>query len=255
MTLQNCFILKPVLFFMLIVSIAQGQSTESLIAEGEKLEANLQEKNALQKYEEALRIQPANARALYKCSELSARIGARETKEASKKYYYDLAIGFARKLIKLQPNDDFSYVAMCIALGKQALSKSGKEKIIYVKEIKSYAEKAIKINPGNYKAWHILGKWHYEVANLNFFEKSMLKLIYGGLPEASFKEAIHAYQQALKLHDQFMLNELELAKALYANDQEKSAVQWLKHIQTLSNKTEDDPIIKKEANQLLKKWE
>ena len=61
--------------------------------------------------------------------------------------------------------------------------------------------------------------------------------------------------RSLKLNDVFILNELELAKALYANDQKKQAIQWLRHLQTLPNKTEDDPVIKKEAQQLLKDWD
>jgi hypothetical protein len=46
-----------------------------------------------------------------------------------------------------------------------------------------------------------------------------------------------------------------LAKALYANDQKKDAIQRLRQLLKMSLRTEDDPIVQIEARDLLKKWE
>ena len=125
----------------------------------------------------------------------------------------------------------------------------------FVKDIKAHADKAVKINPYNFKAWHIIGKWNYEVSNLNMLEKAATKVFYGGLPSSSFKAAIEAYEKAKALNPNFALNYLELAKAYKKNSEKAKAISMLKLAQNLPVKTEDDPRIKREAAELLKSWE
>ena len=144
---------------------------------------------------------------------------------------------------------------MAIAVGRVVLIKSGKEKISAVKDIKKYADIALKANPDNFKAWHILGKWNYEVSNLNMIERAAAKVFFGGLPDASLKNSIADYEKAKALSPQFMLNYLELAKAYHRNDETKLALEQLKKVLILPAKTEDDPRIKAEAQQLIKDWQ
>jgi tetratricopeptide (TPR) repeat protein len=144
---------------------------------------------------------------------------------------------------------------MAMSLGRIALTKSGKEKIVTVKDIKKHADQALKINPNNFKAWHILGKWHYEVSDLNFIESAAVKLFFGGLPESSFSMAINAYEKAKKIAPEFCLKYLELAKAYYKNDQKSLAISQLKKVIQLPSSTADDIIIKKEAGTLIKNWQ
>jgi tetratricopeptide (TPR) repeat protein len=143
---------------------------------------------------------------------------------------------------------------MAIAVGRTVLIKSGKEKIRSVKDIKRYADIALKTNPNNFKAWHILGKWNYEVSNLNMIERSATIIFYGGLPDASLKNAIADYEKAKALSPSFMLNYLELAKAYHRNDDTKMAITQLQKLLTLPIQTEDDPRIKAEAQKLIQDW-
>jgi tetratricopeptide (TPR) repeat protein len=146
-------------------------------------------------------------------------------------------------------------LAVSIAQGRIALSKSGKEKVNAVKEIKLYAQRAININTNNAKAWHVLGKWYFEVSNLNFVEKAAIKIIYGGLPDASFQKAVQAYEKAAALSPHFLLNYLELAKVYEKLDQKSKAVSCLIKIKEDNTFTEDDLFIKKQAEELLQQWQ
>ena len=56
-------------------------------------------------------------------------------------------------------------------MGRCALIESGKEKVKSVREIKSNAEKTIKLNQRHWRAWHVVSKWHYEVNSLSTLEK------------------------------------------------------------------------------------
>ena len=124
-----------------------------------------------------------------------------------------------------------------------------------VKDIRHLADAAIKLNPNNFKAWHILGKWNYEVSNLSMIEKAATRVFYGGLPDASFTASINAYEKARQLNPNFSLNYLELAKAYKKNHQKQKAISLLKMMLPLPIQTEDDPRIKKEAAELIKSWE
>ena len=245
-----------ILLWCLKISITTiAQPFDSLFEVGLQLERNFNEKQALLKFNEAQKLNPSNLQILCKCSEICNRIGAREKNPKSKSAYFQSALAFAKKAHDLYPNNDESNVVMSMALGRIALTKSGEDKIALVKEIKSYADKAIRINASNFKAWHILGKWHYEISSLNFLEKTAIKLFYVGLPESTLDSSINAYEKAKALSNKFCLNYLELAKAYYKNDNYVKAVENLKILIKLPNTIEDDVSIKKEAYQLLKKWQ
>lgn len=239
----------------LFFSYAYAQNFDSLYQRGLQLEQSFNEKQALIKLQEAQKLNPNHLQVLCKCSDLCSRIGAREKNEKIKLDYFNSALSFAKKAYALYPSNDEVNVEMSVALGRIALTKSGEDKISMVKEIKKYADKAIQINSNNFKAWHILGKWHYEISNLNFIEKAAIKIFYGGLPESSFNMSIKAYEKAKSINSKFCLNYLELAKAYQKNDNINQAITNLKQLIQLPNSIEDDVAIKKEAFDLLKKWQ
>lgn len=251
---------KIALYFLAIILFTvSGKSTfaqsfDNYYNEGLRLEAIPDEKNALIQFQMALKASPYNLKALYKCSELCARIGSRETKTSDRERYYHSALTLAKVAMKYYPKTDDANVAMSIAMGKIALTKSGKDKISYVKDIKFYADAAIKINPNNFKAWHIIGKWNYEVANLTFLEEAAVKLLFGGLPNASFTDAINAFEKAKSINPKFCLNYLELAKSYKKAGNTAAAISLLQQLITLPNSNEDDPIIKREAKSLIQSW-
>ena len=244
------------LFILLLwARMAFTQDFNSLIQDGAKLEKEQKELQALKKYTEAQKLKPTDLHVLYKCSELYSRIGVRETNSASQEQYYKSSLAYAQMAYKYYPQSDDANVAMSMALGRLALTRSGKEKVSTVKEIKTYADNAIRINPKNFKAWHIIGKWNYEVSNLGFFEKTAIKLIYGGLPNSSFSESVKAYEKVKELNPYFGSNYLELAKAYQKLDDNINAQKNLKYVIAMPNYTEEDPIVKTRAAQLLSEIE
>jgi tetratricopeptide (TPR) repeat protein len=230
-----------------------AQDAETLVQEARNLESSLHESAAFEKLKQALKVDPRNFFALWKCSELCSRIGNRQTTKQKKQDYFEAARIYAETAIKIRPGEADGYYALAVAMGRRAMIETGKEKVKAVKEIKLNAEKAIQINPNHGRAWHVIGKWHYEVSNLNPIEKAALKLLYGGIPHSSLQEAINAYERASQLEPYFALNYLELAKAYHRDDQDDKAIEQLKKIPALPAKTEDDPRIHKEAKELLDK--
>jgi len=247
-------------FFLLSLAVLSflfpaAQDINQLLTEANRLESLPDEMAAFAKYKEVLKIKSTQVHALSKCSELCSRIGKRETDPASRDNYYQAATIYAQTALKIDPTSSEACCSMAMSLGRSTMSKSGKEKIENAKDIRKYVDIALKSNPNNFLAWHILGRWHYEISNLNFIERTAVKLFYGGLPESSLKYAIQAFERSQAITGGFILNYFEMAKAYHRNDEKDKAIAAIKTMLNLPNQTEDDPNIKTEGRKLLKDWQ
>lgn len=239
---------------LLIRNTAVSQDITAIIKEAEKLETVPDEAAALKKYKEVLKLQPTHLKALWKSSELCSRIGQRQQVAKNRDDYYLAAKIYAETALKIDPNSSDANTSMAIALGRSTMTKSGKEKVAAAKDLKKYVDAAIKANPSNFLAWHVLGRWHYEISNLNAIERTAVKVFYGSFPPSSLKEGIASFEKAKSLSPGFILNYLELAKAYHRNDEDEKAIATLNAMMQQPNYTEDDASIKETGKKLLKDW-
>lgn len=244
--------------FILVLSCSHmlaAQDIAALLTEAEKLEKALNEKGALEKFQQVIRLQPTNLQALNKSSELCSRVGNREKTSTARLNYFHAAQTYASIALKIEPANSAANCMMAIALGRVSLEKSGKEKVKAAKEIKKYADLSLKYDPLNSRAWHVIGRWHYEISNLGFVEKAAVKILFGGMPKASFKEAVQAFEKASVISPDFVINYFELAKAYKKNNQKEKAITALNTMLQLPNTTEDDEAAKTNARKLLRELE
>jgi tetratricopeptide (TPR) repeat protein len=247
------------LLFVFLISILTflkpaAQDVNMVIKEADRLEAVPDENAALAKFKEALKIKPTHLHALSKCSELCSRIGQRQANTKLRDDYYLAAKIYAETALRLDSTNSEANTSMAIMLGRSTLTKSGKEKVVSAKDLKKYVERAIKSDPNNFLAWHVLGRWHYEISNLNMVERAAVKLFYGGFPPSSLKESIAAFERSKAITSGFILNYLELAKAYHRNNQDDKAIALLNEMLLLPNHTEDDPAIKEKGKKLINDW-
>jgi tetratricopeptide (TPR) repeat protein len=228
-----------------------AQNVAALMRQAESFEKAFNDEAALKKYIEVLKYDPLNIDALCKTSELYNIIGKRRSTKEEQKEYYKTGESFARKAIKINPNHSEANFAMAISMGRMALISSGKEKVVAVKEIKTYADKCIQLDAKNFKGYHVLGKWHYEVSDLNAFERWIVKITYGGLPHSSLDDAIKNYEKSKQLSPGFLLNYLELAKAYKRKGEINKARALLEQLQKLPPSASDDVKIKSLGRKLL----
>ncbi|SFE87063.1 Tetratricopeptide repeat-containing protein [Chitinophaga sp. CF118] len=246
--------LKNVLAFaclLLFSGVLYAQTAEELVEQALQQEKQMKESAALALYKDALKVQPDNIQALTGASELCSREGYRQKDTDEKIRNYDDAKNYADQALKLAPeNADANYV-MAVAMGRKAMIAGAKEKVAASKEVKKYAELAIKFNPSCAKAYHVLGKWNYEVANLNTFEKAAAKMLFGGLPEGSLSSAINNYEKCRKLDPFIVVNYLELARAYLENDEQAKAIEILKKAVSLRSVIQDDADTKSQCKKML----
>jgi tetratricopeptide (TPR) repeat protein len=244
------------IFFFSILTFLKpaAQDINAIVREADRLEAVPNEIAALAKFKEALRIKPTHIHALSKSSELCSRIGQRQTNTKLRDDYYKAARVYAETALMVDSTSSEANTSMAIMLGRSTLTKSGKEKVASAKDLKKHVEAAIKSDPNNFLAWHVLGRWHYEISNLNMVERAAVKVFYGGFPPSSLKEGIKAFEKAKALTPGFILNYIELAKAYHRNNQNDKAITLLNEMMQLPNHTEDDPTIKVTGKKLLEDW-
>jgi hypothetical protein len=231
------------------------QDVPALLQQATRLESDFKEEDALVQYQQIVKLQPHKVFALCRCSDLSCRIGNRQDSRDQKIAYFKAGRGYADAAWRLDSTNSEANVVMAFSIGRMILLESGKEKVAGAGAIKRYAENAIRHDPENYKAWHILGRWQYEVSGLNFIERTLAKWFYGALPDASLQESIRDYEKSMSLRPGFMLNYLELAKACHRDGQNARAIQLLRRLDSLKDGMYDDRQVRREGRQLLAEWQ
>ncbi|MBK9250000.1 MAG: hypothetical protein IPM69_18320 [Ignavibacteria bacterium] len=145
---------------------------------------------------------------------------------------------------------------MSVAIGSVAEVASIKEALLLSKDVKKYAEAALKFNPNHSGANHVLGMWNFRIANLNFIQRTAANALFGGLPEgASNDNALKYLQKATQVQPDFILYWLDLALCQYENNQELVAIQSVKKAITLKIQTPDDAAHIVKCKELLQDWE
>lgn len=231
-----------------------AQDINTLLKDAQQLETSFKEPEALQKYLQVLKTQPNNITALVKTSELYSILGKHQGTKDKQKEYYSNARVYAQKALQVNPNNSDANVSMALAMGRMALISSGDDKIKAIKDVKNYAEKSIQLDPNNYKGYHVLAKWHYEVSDLNAVEKWLVKVAYEALPKASLDDAIRYYEKSRQLNPSFILNYLELAKSYHRKGNDKKAVELLETMLKMPNKMAEDANIKAKGKKLLEEY-
>lgn len=256
--------MKQILILLLLALVAPALAAQDLhtlqdlqtrLERADSSEKALNDKLAYELYMGVLSRYPTNATALIKASLLADRLGNRliNDKENRNKWYRQ-AHKLAQKAVDLYPNSADAHFTISVSLGRVALMSSGRTLVDAVRKIKYHADRAIELEPNDFKAYHVLGRWYYEIANLGAFKRAAVRVFFGSLPEASFELSRDAYEKSRELNPGFNLTYLELAKVYDALDQRDKAIEYLKKMEKLPPTIEDDARIKEEGRNLLRNW-
>jgi tetratricopeptide (TPR) repeat protein len=241
-----------VLYF--IFSSAFGQSSD-LFSEGLRLEKDFKVEAALDKYELFIKTHPNHALALTHASRMLSNIGGRlplDKKEEKKKYYVR-AKAYAVRGIALDNKSTETHLAYIISIGLMTeVAGSPREKIQDAKVIRDEAETLLKLDSTFAPAYFILGKWHFELARLNWFEQMACKLFFGGLPEGiSMDAAVRSFRKASILQPNTILFLYGEASAYHYQEDDEKATRLLQQALALPLKEPDDIPRKERCSQLL----
>ncbi len=229
------------------VALAAGE----LIAQGDAYDRQFKTAEALETYLRAEREQPDDAALLRKISKqyvemvIDARSKAEKTRLAQKGYDYAL------RAKALAPDDAETRLTVAVAAGRLAFFKGPRERIELSQVIRDESSAAMKIAPGYALAWHIQGRWHYEIANLNPLLKIIAETVYGKMPPATLDAAVEHLERAAELDPGNALFRAELGRALLASGRRAEARRELEKSLTLPRRVRDDAAAQERAKQAL----
>lgn len=126
------------------------------------------------------------------------------------------SLRYSKRAVEVDPNNSQARLSLSISYGKLTDFTDNKTKIEYSKLIRDEALKAIELNPNEDFAYHVLGRWHYGIANINPVLKLLTKIVYGSLPRASNEEAVQYLRKATEIAPEKIMHHYELAKVYVA---------------------------------------
>ena len=245
-------------FFTFIVGTSwsqEGKTELQKFHQGEKLQQEKKWNDALVIFKELLKGDSSNIEYLWRTSYIHSILGAEQKSESAKQEWYKKAAYLGKKAITQHPQNAKAHYAYAVSLGRMTEFASNKTKIENAKLIKSEAELTIKLDPKTAGAYHILGRWHREIAGFNIFERTMVKAIFGALPGGTYDESIKNFERAILLEPLNAIHYYELAQSYLARDEEddvQNAKNWLIKATQIQVKSVDDKNNKSKCEKLLK---
>ena len=162
----------------------------------------------------------------------------------------DKALPYAKKALELDPYSAKSNHWYAVIIGKKGVLEGTKQKIINSREVEKYGKMAIKLDPNYDGTHHLMGRWHYNIANLAWYEKAIANTIYAKVPDGSFTEAIKYFTDAMDANPKDIRHYLWLAKSYYAVSNYKSAKDVLEKAKRIQVKNDSDVLLMEQVDEL-----
>ena len=127
---------------------------------------------------------------------------------------YHVAFLYADAAVRADSTDAEGHFMLSQALGRVSLTKGGKDRVRYAKQIYDAVTRAIELDPGHDGAYHILGVWHAEILRLSGIARFFAKTFLGAdfMNRASWDSAAVYLERAVELKPEDLLHRYDLAE-------------------------------------------
>ena len=239
----------------LVTCLMADDRASALIRQGDELDAAMKTPEALAKYLEAAKLSPNDANLLYRIAKQYGESMNDAKKVADQRGFATKALEVSQRAVAADPTNPQAQVALAISYGRLAPFLENKQKIAYSKLVKEHAEKALALDDRCELAYHVLGAWNYELAGFGMLMRALVKVTYGGLPEASYAAAEQHFLKGCALNPQRVANFVELGRTCQKLDKPAEARVYLEKGLTLPSIYRDDEATKDRARAALKELE
>jgi tetratricopeptide (TPR) repeat protein len=223
------------------------------IEQGDNLDRQFKSAEALAAYKKAAEQQPNDADVQRKIAKQYVELVLDAPSRKEKVRLAQLGYDHALKAKELEPGNAEVRLTVGIAAGRLAFYTSDPRRKMELSQVtRNEALEAVKLRPRYALAWHVLGRWHYELANLNGWLRMLAETIYGRLPPASNEEAVRHLQKAVELEPNNAIFHAELGRAYLAVGRKDEAKRELLKSLTLPQRNRDDAEAQSRAKQALR---
>ncbi len=225
--------------------------TGDMVARGDSLAALFRNDLAVKMYEAAYKLNPHDCLVLWKLAEAHVNLGEDAT-AAKRREHYTRAEKWAKETVARCPEEKNGYFFIAVTGGLLALEESGKQRVRRSFQVREAALRTIALDPEHHGAYHVLARWHREVAKLTWIEKIAAKIIYGGVPPAaSNEEAVRLFKKALAISPNWINHHKELAMTYMVMKDWQAARDELEAVISLPATDHEDEFHKQQARRLL----
>jgi tetratricopeptide (TPR) repeat protein len=244
----------PLLATLLLTSAAlRAQSADELIQNGDFYYAKLQAREALKYYLPAEKLEPNNVRLLVHISREYRHLMSDATQPAEKLKLGGVAVDYAKRAAALSPKDPEAQLAVAISYGKLQPFEASRQRFEAVHIIKDAADKVIELDPHNDLGWHVLGRWHKGLADVDLVHRVLAQVTYGKLPDSTYEEAATCFEKAIELNPNRLMHYIELGRVYAQMGQTNKARSLITKGLAMQDTEKDDPETKREGKELLTK--
>jgi tetratricopeptide (TPR) repeat protein len=222
-----------------------------LMSKGDAHEKRLESKEALGYYLALEKQQPDNPELLVKIARQYRHLLADAPNVPEKVKLGNTALAYSKRAAAVGPSNSDAQLASAISYGKLIPYMSKKEQVATSKLIKSAAERAIKLNPQNDLAWHVLGRWHRNAAAVSGLKRALASVVYESLPPSSNEEAVRCLERAVKLNPNRLMHQIELGRAYAQAGRPDEARRYLNKGLSMPSREKDDPALKQAGRTVL----
>src|ERR1043166_8244510 len=227
--------------FLLVQTGSAEQSADSLMDKGKVFDRKFQASEALPLYLAAEKLEPKNPDLLVRIARQYRYLmtDAEDTKE--KLRLGDLALEYSARVAACGPKDCDAQLAPAITLGKMLPYLPSKEQVSASPQIKESVDKALAVDPRNDTAWHVLGRWHRVLADVNAVKRTLAGILYGALPKGCINEAEHDMQKAIQLNPNRLMHYIELGRIYAQMGRADDARRFINKGLAMRDTEKDDP--------------
>ena len=231
----------------------QAQPADELIAMGDVFYAKLQAAEALKFYLPAEKLEPTNVRLLEHISREYRHLMSDATKPDEQFRLGSTAVDYARRAAALDPKDPEAQLAVAISYGRLEPLEGNRQKFDAVHIIKDAVDKAIKLDPRNDLGWHVLGRWHEGLAEVNPVLRAMAQVAFGKLPSSTHEEAAKCFEKAIELNPNRLMHYIELGRVYAQMGRTDDARRFIGRGLSMQDTEKDDPETKRQGREVLTK--
>ncbi len=247
---STMFLPRLLLIVLLTIPFVFSQSASEWISKGEAFEATGNPKQALEAFQSAEKTMPDDATLLVKIAkqygDLMPSLKGAAKEDASLK-----SLEYSRKAVAIDPKSSDSHLALALSLGKNTEFMGNRQKIEASREIKTAAETALRLNPKSDYAHHMLGRWHQEVAGVSTATRALAKIIYGGIPKGTYKEALRHFESARIINNRRLIHQIEYGRTLAIMGRDAEAKTEIQKGLAMVNREADDKDSKERGRKTL----
>lgn len=231
----------------------RSKDTDSLIAKGDQFDKRLRPKEALEEYLPANKLEPNNVNLLCCIARQYRHLMSDTSSKQEKLRLGNISLEYADRAASLAPKNAEAQLSPAISYGKMLPFMKARDQVDASPRIKESVDRALRLDPNNDTAWHILGRWNRVLANMNVIKRVLAKALYGDLPVTTNEEAEKCLLKAIEINPNRLIHYIELGRIYAQMGRKEEARKFLQKGLAMPNKEKDDPEMKQIGQETLQK--